>query len=138
MKVEVEEIQLTEDGEERYSYGYEGRLVRLARLEEKLEGTRQRISRNQLGRDAWSVVEALAVEQEGRLKVGKLHVDQNPRIAGRYTLAPLRDPWAPVVFIATGANEFVVRPVVLGQGQGDLYEVVRGLEAGEEIVYRVA
>jgi RND family efflux transporter MFP subunit len=38
-----------------------------------------------------------------------------------------------VVFIASGADEFAVRPVVLGQSQGDLYEVVRGLEEGEEI-----
>jgi cobalt-zinc-cadmium efflux system membrane fusion protein len=38
-----------------------------------------------------------------------------------------------VVFAVTGAGEFAVRPVVLGQMQGDLYEVVRGLEEGEEI-----
>lgn len=38
-----------------------------------------------------------------------------------------------VVFVATGSDEFTVRPVVLGQSQGDRYEVADGLSAGEEI-----
>ena len=32
-----------------------------------------------------------------------------------------------------GADEFTVRPVVLGQPQGEYYEVVSGLSEGEEI-----
>lgn len=32
------------------------------------------------------VVEELAVEYNGRLKVGKLHVDQNPKTASRYQI----------------------------------------------------
>ena len=32
------------------------------------------------------VVEELAAEYDGRLKVGKLHVDQNPRTASRYQI----------------------------------------------------
>ena len=38
-----------------------------------------------------------------------------------------------VVFVASGADEFTVRPVELGQRDGDRYEVVEGLAAGEEI-----
>ena len=38
-----------------------------------------------------------------------------------------------IVFAATGADEFTVRPVVLGQPQGEFYEVVSGLSEGEEI-----
>ena len=30
------------------------------------------------------VMDELAAEYSGRLKVGKLHVDQNPQVAGRY------------------------------------------------------
>jgi cobalt-zinc-cadmium efflux system membrane fusion protein len=37
------------------------------------------------------------------------------------------------VFVATGDNEFTVRPVDLGQRDGDRYEVVGGLEAGEQV-----
>ncbi len=32
------------------------------------------------------VIEALAQEYDGRLKVGKLHVDQNPKTASRYQI----------------------------------------------------
>lgn len=38
-----------------------------------------------------------------------------------------------VVFVASGADEFTVRPVKLGQRDGDRYEVVEGLAAGEKI-----
>jgi cobalt-zinc-cadmium efflux system membrane fusion protein len=38
-----------------------------------------------------------------------------------------------VVFVATGADEFTVRTVVLGQSHEDGYEVARGLSEGEEI-----
>lgn len=37
------------------------------------------------------------------------------------------------VFVASGADEFTVRPVKLGQRDGDRYEVVEGLAAGEKI-----
>ena len=38
-----------------------------------------------------------------------------------------------IVFVATGPDEFTVRPVTLGQVQGETYEVARGLTAGDEI-----
>jgi cobalt-zinc-cadmium efflux system membrane fusion protein len=38
-----------------------------------------------------------------------------------------------VVFLATGSNEFTVRPVILGHAQSETYEVTRGLAAGDEI-----
>ena len=39
-----------------------------------------------------------------------------------------------VVFVASGTNEFTVRPVKLGPREGEIYEVETGLTAGEEIV----
>jgi cobalt-zinc-cadmium efflux system membrane fusion protein len=38
-----------------------------------------------------------------------------------------------IVFEATGPDEFTVRPVTLGQAQDENYEVIRGLNAGDEI-----
>lgn len=38
-----------------------------------------------------------------------------------------------VVFVVSGVDEFTVRPVELGQGDGGSYEVLEGLAAGEEI-----
>ncbi len=38
-----------------------------------------------------------------------------------------------VVFVASGADEFTVRPVILGPIQGETYEVTQGLAAGDEI-----
>ena len=38
-----------------------------------------------------------------------------------------------IVFVATGSDEFAVRPVTLGQVHGESYEVASGLAAGDEI-----
>lgn len=63
------------------------------------------------------VIDGLAVEWDGRLKVGKLHVDQNPQVASRYHILGVP------TFILFFAGE-VLQQRTGAQSRGQLLQMV--------------